>query len=375
MVAGKIGNIYQLGIKELRSLWHDKVLLIFIVWAFSGGVYTAATGISGELHKAAIAVLDEDRTPLSQRLATSFYPPQFLAPQIIEPNQVDPGLDSGRFTFVLVIPSNFQRDIQAGKRPALQLNIDATRMTQAFIGTSYIQNIASREVNRLLQRSDTETRLPIELISRVRFNPNLTGAWFGSVIEMVGNITMLSIMLSGAALIREREHGTIEHLLVMPLTPMEIMLAKVWANALVIVIVSAFALLVVIKTILHVPITGSLLLFFFAVVLHLFATTALGIFLATIARSMPQLGLLMILAILPLHILSGAITPRESMPVAVQWIMQASPTTHFVDIAQAVLFRGAGLAVIWPNLLAIVAIGSVFFAIALWRFRRSITLI
>ena len=371
----KLGNIFQLGIKELRSLWHDKVLLIFIVWAFSGGVYTAATGISGELHNAPIAIHDEDRTPLSQNFANAFYPPQFQPPVMIDANRIDPGLDSGRFTFVLDIPANFQRDVLAGRQPALQLNIDATQMTQAFIGASYIQNIATREVNRFVQRRDTDTQLPITLVSRVRFNPNLTGSWFNSTIEMVGNVTMLSIMLSGAALIREREHGTIEHLLVMPLTPLEIMLAKVWANALVILLAAAFALLLVLKGVLKVPFIGSLPLFFVAVALHLFSTTAMGIFLATIARSMPQLGLLMILTILPLHILSGALTPRESMPVAVQWIMQASPTTHFVNIAQAVLFRGAGLDVIWPHLLAIAAIGSVFFAVALWRFRRSITLI
>lgn len=370
----KIGNIFQLGIKELRSLWHDKVLLIFIVWAFSGGVYTAATGISSELHHAAIAVLDEDRSPLSQRIATAFYPPQFQVPVMIDATQIDPGLDSGRFTFVLSIPANFQRDVAAGKQPALQLNIDATRMTQAFIGTTYIQNITTREVNQFVLRRDAETKQPIALVSRIRFNQNLTGGWFSSVIEMVGNITILSIMLSGAALIREREHGTIEHLLVMPLTPLEIMLAKVWSNGLVIMLATAFALVVVLKGVLHVPITGSLLLFFVAVALNLFATTALGVFLATIARSMPQLGLLLILTILPLHILSGALTPRESMPAAVQWIMQASPTTHFVDIAQAVLFRGAGIAVIWPHLLAIIGIGAVFFMIALARFRKSIAL-
>jgi ABC-2 type transport system permease protein len=371
----KLGNIFQLGIKELRSLWHDKVLLIFIVWAFSGGIYTAATGISGELHKASIAILDEDRTPLSQRFATGFYPPQFLPPVMIDASQMDPGLDSGRFTFVLVVPANFQRDVLAGRQPALQLNIDATRMTQAFIGTSYIQNITMREVNRTVHRSDIDTQLPIRLVSRVRFNPNLTGAWFGSMVEVVNNISMLSIMLCGAALIREREHGTIEHLLVMPLTPLEIMLAKMAANSLVILLMAAFGLLVIVKGVLQVPITGSIALFLSAAALTLFATTAMGIFLATIARSMPQLGLLMILAILPLLILSGAVTPRESMPQAVQWIMQAAPTTHFVDIAQAVLFRGAGIEVIWPHLLAIIAIGAAFFAIALARFRKSIALV
>lgn len=99
----------------------------------------------------------------------------------------------------------------------------------------------------------------------------------------------------------------------------------------------------------------------------------MGIFLGTVARSMPQLGLLMILVLLPLQILSGGITPRESMPAVVQAIMQLAPTTHFVALSQAILYRGAGITAVWQHLLAIITIGAVFFAIALLRFRKSVT--
>jgi len=185
-------------------------------------------------------------------------------------------------------------------------------------------------------------------------------------------VTMLSIILTGAALIREREHGTIEHLLVLPLRPAEIMLAKVWSMGLVVLLATLLAVQGVLHWGLAMPITGSVPLFMAGCALHLFATTSMGIYLGTVARSMPQLGLLMILVLLPLNILSGGTTPRESMPELVQTVMLAAPTTHFVSFAQAILYRGAGLEIVWPQFVAIALIGAAFFAGALHQFRRAV---
>jgi ABC-2 type transport system permease protein len=366
------GAIAHLGIKELRSVWHDKVLLLFMIWAFSFGIYSAATSVSRELHHAPIAVVDEDRSALSQRIASAFYRPYFLPPVPIEPGEVDRGLDAGRYTFVLDIPPNFQRDVQAGRQPDVQVNIDATRMSQAFIGALYISNIVTAEVGGFVKRQGLGSPPEVALVTRVKFNPNLDGIWFGGVMKIIDNITLLSVILTGAALIREREHGTLEHLLVMPLTPFQIMAAKVWSNGAVVLATATLSLWVVVKGALGVPIAGSIPLFLFGAMLHLFSTTSLGIVLATVARSMPQFGLLMILVILPLQMLSGGMTPRDSMPEVLQVIMLAAPTTHFVRFAQAILYRGAGLGVVWRDFAAITALGVVFFSIALARFRGAV---
>lgn len=368
----RFANIIQLGIKELRSLGHDKVLLFLILWSFSGQIYAAATAASRELHHAPIAVVDEDRSTLSARIVSAFYPPYFNPPRLITMAEVDPGLDSGRYTFILDIPPDFQKDVLAGTQPALQINIDATRMKQAFIGMNYIRSIVMGELNEFVQRHRIETALPVTLTTRVKFNPNLNGIWFGGVMEIVSEVTLLSIILTGAALIREREHGTLEHLLVMPLRPFEIMMAKVWANGLIVLVCAAFSLRVVVQGGLGMPIAGSKTLFLVGTLLHLFSTASIGILMATVARSMPQFGLLMILVILPLQLLSGGVTPRESMPEVVQTIMLAAPTTHFTAAAQAILYRGAGLEVVWPQFLAIIGIGVVFFVAALLRFRASL---
>ncbi len=366
-------NVYRLGVKELWSLWRDPIMLVLIVYAFTLAIYTAATAMPEPLHNAAIAIVDEDGSQLSGRIASAFYPPHFTPPAMISWPEMDPGMNAGKFTFTLVIPSGFQRDVLAGRQPALQLNVDATRMTQAFTGSGAIQQIITAEVTEFLRGYRGGESVPVDLALRMRFNPNLEQAWFGSLAELINMVTTLSIILTGAALIREREHGTIEHLLVMPVTPTEIMLAKVWSMGLVVVVATVLCLTFVIEGVLRVPVEGSTALFVTTASLHLFSTTSMGIFMATVARTMPQFGLLLILVLVPLQLLSGGVTPRESMPEVVQNIMLVAPTTHFISASRAILFRGAGIDVVWPQLLAIVAIGAVFFAIAHRRFRRTLS--
>lgn len=364
-------NIYRLGIKEFWSLLRDPAMLILIVYIFTAAIYVAATAMPESINMASMAIVDEDDSPLSRQIISAFYPPQFVIPSIVGMEEVDKGMDQDLFTFALDIPPNFQRDLLSGKKPQIQLNVDATRMSQAFVGSGYIQEIAMAEI-ALFARTAKASSPSVELASRMRFNPNLTRSWFGAVVELINNITMLSIILTGAALIREREHGTIEHLLVMPVTPAEIMLSKIWSMGVVVLVGSACSLLFVIQGMLQVPIDGSELLFLAGTALHLFATTSMGIFLATVARSMPQFGMLLILILLPMQMLSGGSTPRESMPEFVQYIMMVAPTTHFIELGQSILYRGAGLAIVWPSFCFLAIIGAVFFSAALKRFRRTI---
>ncbi|MGN5517540.1 ABC transporter permease [Halopseudomonas sp. Lyrl_26] len=368
-----LANIYRLGVKELWSLWRDPMMLVLIIYVFTVAVYTAANAMPETLNRAPIAVVDEDDSALSRQIISAFYPPYFTEPQMISMAQMDEGMDAGRYTFALYIPQGFQRDVMANRSPDLQLNVDATRMSQAFTGSGAVQQIIQAEINEFLQRERVASQPPVDLVVRARFNPSLERAWFGSLMQVINYITMLSIVLTGAALIREREHGTIEHLLVMPVTPTEIMLAKIWSMGLVVLVAAAVSLNLVVRGILGVPVEGSLPLFFTGAALCLFATTSMGIFLATLARNMPQFGMLMMLTIIPLQLLSGGSTPRESMPELVQNIMLAAPTTHFVELGQAILYRGAGIETVWKPFLALVLIGAVMFAGSLLRFRKAIT--
>jgi ABC-2 type transport system permease protein len=325
-----------------------------------------------ELHNASVAVVDEDDSRLSRRIRDALLPPYFQPPGTLAIDEVDAAIDSGRYAFVVDVPPEFEADVLAGKQPAVQLNVDATAMVQAGHGASYIQSIVAREVELFARGGGAAATEPVRLVVRSKFNPNLQSGWFLAVSQMVNNVSLLAILLTGAAFIREREQGTIEHLLVMPLRPIEIMLAKIWASGLVIIASALLCLQLIIRGALAVPVTGSVSLFVLGTVFYLFAITAIGIFLATVARTMPQFGLLAIPLFIIINLLSGGMTPLDSMPAWLQNTMQISPSTHYTTFAQAVLFRDASLSVVWRELAAFTVIAVAFFGGALLRFRRTI---
>jgi ABC-2 type transport system permease protein len=363
------GTIFWLGIKELRSFLNDTVLIVLIIYTFSFAVISQAQSNSQELNKASIAVADEDNSPLSRRIMHAFLPPLFLPPASLAVAGIVPALNASRYTFAIDIPPHFERDVLAGRAPALQIDVDATAMIQAGLGAGYAEQIIDTEIANDLSSTETVPLSPVNLVVRIAFNPNVTTAWFSSVMAIINNVTMLAIIMSGAAVIREREHGTMDHLLAMPISPFEIAMSKICANGLIIAIAVAISLFVVVRVILGVPIAGSIPLFMAGVIIYLFFATAIGIFLGTVTNSMPQLGLLFMLVFLPMNMLSGSNTPLESMPHWLGTIMQLSPSTHFVSFAQAILYRGAGFGVVWPEFLAVAVVAALFLALALWRFR------
>jgi ABC-2 type transport system permease protein len=320
-----------------------------------------------------VGIVDEDRSDLSRRIADGLTPPTFKPAVQIEATEIDTTMNSQRFIYVIEIPPTFQEDILAGRQSTVQINIDATASAQAFNGMTYIQNVINTYVTQFIVGREGGIGLPVKVVIQARFNPNLKSSWFTSVMQIVSNLTMITVMLTGAALIREREQGTVEHLLVMPVVPAEIMLSKILANGVVIVAAAGLSLLFVVQWWLKVPITGSILLFLAGSCFYVFTVAALGIALGTVASTMAQFGLLSIPVLLVMMLLSGSTTPIESMPVWLQHVMQViSPTPHFVIFAQDVLYRGADFPIVWPEIVATTAIGSIYFAVALYRFRRVI---
>lgn len=368
----RLSTIFWLGTKELRSLQHDIVLVVFVVYSFTLAIYTQATGTSSEVHNASIAFVDEDRSALSGQLMNAFYPPRFLKPELIEVGELDRAMDQGEYIFVVEVPPRFEADARSGRTPEVQVNIDATAMLQAGVGSSYIQNILNQETSQFLSRTDNRAAAPVEVNTRRVFNPNGTTSWFTGVVAIINQVTLLTMVLTGAALLREREQGTIEHLLVMPLTAFDIAMAKVWANGLVILVAVAASLFLIVRLALQVPVAGSPALFLAGVILYLFFATALGIFMGTIARTMAQFALLVIVVVIVLQLLSGGNTPVESQPEWLQKITWFLPSRSFVSFSQAIIYRGAGFRIVWPDFVLVTVMGLVLFVYSLRVFRRSI---
>jgi ABC-2 type transport system permease protein len=300
-------------------------------------------------------------------------PPLFLPAAEITFGDIGRAMDTGMFTFVIDLPPRFQSDLARNLNPEVQIITDATAMSQAGRGPGYIQNIMMPAVVPYWSGCCKPQDKPlISLNTRARFNPNFQQSWFVAINQVINNISILAIFLTGAAVLREREHGNIEHLLVMPLTPFELMFAKIWANGLVVVVAAMLSLFLVVRGAVGVPIAGSVLLFTAGLAIYLFSVTALGIMLATLVRSMPQFGLLAFPVFLVMNLLSGGNTPLESMPIALQKLMQLVPSTHFVAFSQAVLFRNATLGMVWPDMAKMFIIGTVYTIFTLSRFRKML---
>ena len=368
-----LANIYRLIIKELRSFRSDPIMLALVAYSFTIAIYAAATGASTEATNLSVAIVDEDHSDLSRRIADGLTPPTFKPAVQIAATEIDAAMDSQRVIYVIEFPPKFEADVLAGRQTTVQIDIDATAAAQAFNGMTYIQNVINDYVTQFIAGREGGVGIPVKVVIQAKFNPNLKSSWFTSVMQIISNLTMITVMLTGAALIREREQGTVEHLLVMPVVPTEIMISKILANGLVIVVAAGLSLLLVVQWWLQVPITGSILLFLGGACFYVFTVAALGIALGTVASTMAQFGLLAIPVLLVMMLLSGSTTPLESMPVWLQYLMKViSPTPHFVIFAQDVLYRGADLSIVWPELLAMTVIGAVYFRIALYRFRRVI---
>ena len=366
-------NIYRLRVKELRSFRSDPIMLALVIYSFTIAIHAAATGASTEATNLSVGIVDEDRSDLSRRIADGLTPPTFKPAIQLKASEIDASMNSQRVIYAIEIPPKFQADILEGRQPTVQINVDATAAAQAFNGMTYIQNVIMNYVTDFISGREGLTAPPLKIVTEVKFNPNLTSSWFTSVMGIVSNLTMITVMLTGAALIREREQGTVEHLLVMPVVPTEIMLSKILANGVVIVVSTAISLALVVEWWLQVPVAGSRLLFLAGACVYVFTVAALGIALGTIASTMAQFGLLSIPVLLVMMLLSGSTTPLESMPVWLKYLMLViSPTPHFVIFAQDVLYRGADASIVWPEIVATAAIGSVFFGVALYRFRRVI---
>lgn len=368
-------HIIRLGLKELVSLWRDPVLLFLVFYCFTFSVYSPAKSAVMEIKHASIAVVDEDDSPASRRIFDAFMRPLFNRPVKIPFGAINRVLDESRYTFVVDIPPNFQNDLLKGVSPTIEIIADATAMSQAGRGASYIEEIIQQEVVPYWRGPKSTNPSVVHLETRARFNPNMKQGWFDGINQIINNISVLAIFLTGAAVLRERERGTIEHLLVMPLHPYELMFAKIWANGLVVVVAAMASLVFVVKGALGVPISGSMALFVVGLADYLFSVTALGVMLATLVRSMPQFGLLAFPVFIVMNLLSGGQTPLDSMPILLQRIMKFVPSTHFVSFSQAVLFRAASPRMVAPDLTRMFLIGCAYTFFTLTRFRKMLAAI
>ena len=364
--------------KELKQLSRDPILLVVIVYFFTADIYVVGSGIQMDLKQGAIVVMDHDHSAASRDLIYRFRPPYFdLKGEIFSEHEARELLDRGEVLAVLDIPADFERDLMRGKSVSVQMQVDASNATLGTLATTYAGQIVARfgqeqALQRLgLGEAQLQAVPAIQDRHRVYYNPNQTDPWFMSISELLTVITMLSLMLPAAAAVREKERGTIEQLAVSPLTPAQILFPKILAMGLIILLGTAASLFLVILPAFHLPIKGSLALFFMVTALYVFATSGLGLFIATLSHNLGQVVMLVILIMMPLLLLSGAWTPPEAMPEALRMAMVLSPLSYFIEMGYGILLKGAGLDILWDSLLGLTLLGIAIFSFGVWRFRRQ----
>lgn len=361
-------NLYILSVKEWKSFFSDKIMMLLVVLIFSFSIITVSKSISTEIKNARVAVVDEDKSYTSRRITNAIQKPYFQAPIYYSSlKEAQFAMDRGEVLFILVLPQNLERYLLSNENITIQITADATVVSQAGVGINYLSQIIAQELKKINPKNTEESIFSIATV--VKYNPNFNDTWYLSLMNLATFIFMLSMMLVGAAIMREKERGTMAHLLVLPVTADEIALSKIIANSVIITIAASCSLFFVIKGILQVEINGSIGLFILATAVFLFSACAFGVFLATLTGSLPQFALLMIPVFIVLRLISGAETPIDSMPDLMQRVTEFSPQTHFVRLTAMILFRDATVQIILPELLITFAMGVVFLLLALSRFR------
>lgn len=366
-------NIWTLTLKEWRSLFGDGVLGVLLVIVFTVMVYQTANSGGTDLKNATVGVVDLDKSALSRQIVQALPRPYFARAEEIRREDVDERMDKGDFVFVLEFPPHFERDVLMGRTPEVQLLVDATAMTQAGVGQGYITQIFQQELLAFRgQKGLVNQVVPSKSVINIAFNPNSESKWFLGVMEVNNMITVLGLILVGAAVIRERERGTMEHLLVMPVSSAQIVLAKIVANSLVVCVAASLSMKFVVMGVIGVPLQGSIGLYFLGALVFMFSIASLAVMLATTAPTMPQYSLMMVPLYVVALMFSGASSPRSNMPETAQWISEYWPTTQFASFAQSVMFRGAGVEIVWSQLVLMAISGILFMLLALMRFKKML---
>lgn len=375
--AGWWSPLSALTIKELLQLRRDWLLLAAIVYLFSFDIIMAGN-VRLELNRATVIVHDADHSMMSRELIHRFQPPCFrLGGEVVDARQGLRLLDRGGALMLIDIPPDFQRDILRRQPTNVQVMVDTSNTVLGSLASNYAAEIIGQygsELGLELMGATRESLQNLPMVEdqhRVWYNPNQNNQWYMPISELMTVITILALILPAAAAVREKERGTIEQLLVSPLTPLQILLPKVISMTMVILTATAASLFFVLELYFHIPIKGSVALFLAMSCLYTVATSGLGLYIATRSRNLAQAIMLVILILMPMIFLSGAWTPPEAMPTVLRWGMYLSPLYYFIELGYGILLKGAGLAILWRSLLGLFLLGMAIFSYGVWRFKRQ----
>jgi len=369
------GRFWALALKELRQIRRDRRLTMSLVVPPVLQVLLFGFALDSEVRDLRMGVVDESRTPESRELISVLTQnPTFrLTGSYATSALLGQALARGRLEVGVVIPRDYAKDRLRGRAVTVQVLLNAANANTAQTAQGYVESAVA-----FLNKGGTDAgaggvrATPVELRGAFLYNPGLVNAWF-IVTGVFGTLIILNgSLVSAATMIREKERGTVEQLLMTPASSLEVIAAKI-IPLFVLLMGMVGLVLTLARVVFHVPFRGSLLLVVVACGFCVLTGIGIGTFLSTVSRSANQTQLIGFFVNPPLAMLSGALTPIEAMPHWVQPVTLLNPITHFASVARAVLVKGAGVDVVWPQLLALAVLATGLVAVSAWRFRSQLS--
>ncbi len=363
-------RLTSLLLKEFIQFSRNRVVLFLILWLYTVEVVVCTLALSFDVKHLPLAILDFDRTPVSRALERGFLAGEEfkLVGHPASEAEVGDMLQSGRASLALIIPAGFARDLVRGVSPSIQILLDGTNSNTAAIARGYALKVVDLFHQSLPGMTATAT-VSVRPVLRVWYNPDLTFTRF-MVLSMIGLAALMAgVIHPASSIVREREVGTIEQLMVTPIGTGELFLAKTLPTLLM-------GLLAVFPSLLiawwfEVPLRGSLVLFLVLTALFLLSAIGIGVLVASVTRTLQQALLLAFFGLFPVMFLSGTLVPIKSMPDFLQQLSLLSPLRYYTDIILGIFLKGAGVAELWPQTLGLLVIGIALFGSSLLIFRRQ----
>ncbi|MBW2037064.1 MAG: ABC transporter permease [Deltaproteobacteria bacterium] len=355
--------------KELLQFTRNRGLVILVIYCFTLDVYIAGVGIDLSLKNAKFYAYDMDFSAESRQMVSKLLPPWFaFHGYLLNDSLIDEVLLNDKAIGVVSIPHDFSKDLKKG-RARLQLLINGSEAIMGYLFSGYAGQVF---LDYSLKKAGIKKEnFPIaEEKTRVFFNPNMDSKYFMGISELLSVLVMLVFILPAAALVREKEMGNIEMLLISPVQPLEFMIAKVLVMAGIIIVGVTVSVFLIIKGILAVPFRGSFLLFLLFTLVFIFTTSGFGLFIGAAAKNMLQASQLSILILMPTLFLSCSWTPIEAMPAWMQPLTYISPLKYYMDASYGIALKGVGLNFLWPELLGLTVLGLILFVLSIRLLKR-----
>jgi len=359
--------------KEVRQLFRNPQTKRVIFVAPVVQLILLGYAVNTDVRNVATALVDHDRTPASRELVEAFTASGYFRIVLTSDRSADLGaaLDDGRAIAALEIPRGYQSDLVAARSPAIQLLVDGTNSNTATVAQGYAAKIAQELGLRIATARPGSVTSPLELHARAWFNPSLESQVY-NVPAVIGVIVLLMcLLLTSMAIVREREVGTLEQLLVSPLSAGELMLGKTIPVAGIAMLQMALVTTVALLWF-DIPIRGSLPVLVLAAALFVLAGLSFGLYISTISSTQQEAFLTMYLFILPAIILSGFFYPIETMPPGFRELTLINPLRHFLEIVRAIFLKGAGLGDLWVQFAVLLTMAVGGLVLATRRFRRTL---